>query len=263
MKYAFMTFSCPELTLEQALATAREYGYDGIEPRGEANQKHGVEPTTSAAEREAIKRTAEESGIALCCIATSCRYANPETSDDAVGRTRQFIDLAGDVGVPRLRVFGGPIGEGLDREQATELVVKCLASVADQAVEREVALCMETHDDWCDPQHVAEVMRRINHPGIAVNWDIMHPVRTTGATMAEAYETLKPWIKHVHFHDGVMEDESNTLRLIGEGIIDHRAAVKLLMADGYQDYLSGEWINWTPYQEHLPAELATMKSYEA
>ena len=43
MKFAFMTFSCPDLDLDQVLAMAREFGYDGIEPRVSANHQHGVE----------------------------------------------------------------------------------------------------------------------------------------------------------------------------------------------------------------------------
>ncbi|MDO9465317.1 MAG: hypothetical protein Q7J67_08480 [bacterium] len=31
---------------------------------------------------------------------------------------------------------------------------------------------------------------------------------------------------------------------------------------GYDDFLSGEWINWEPYETHLPRELSTMKRYE-
>jgi sugar phosphate isomerase/epimerase len=48
---------------------------------------------------------------------------------------------------------------------------------------------------------------------------------------------------------------------VGEGDIDHKTAVELLERMGYDGYMSGEWINWQPYEEHLPRELATMKTY--
>jgi hypothetical protein len=38
--------------------------------------------------------------------------------------------------------------------------------------------------------------------------------------------------------------------------------VELLQAMPYTGYLSGEWINWEPYEMHLPRELAAMKAYE-
>jgi sugar phosphate isomerase/epimerase len=65
----------------------------------------------------------------------------------------------------------------------------------------------------------------------------------------------------VHFHDGTKDRQ---LKPIGQGIVDHKAAVKLLMNDGYSGFLSGEWIKWEiPYTEHLPTEIQTMKRYES
>jgi len=121
---------------------------------------------------------------------------------------------------------------------------------------------METHDAWCDPRHVAEVMRRVDHPSIGVNWDMMHPVRTAGVGIQQSFDTLRDWIRHVHFHDGVDKDGELKMVPIGWGTIDHRTAVRLLRKAGYDGYLSGEWINWEPWEIHLPRELATMKAYE-
>ena len=262
MKYAFMTFACPELPLDESLALARRYGYDGIEPRTACGHKHGVELVADAAQRRDIRKKAEETGIALCCIATGCQYSNPAGAAQAAEETRAYVDLAADVGSRRLRVFGGVIPDGLDRAESAESIVESLKFVADHAEKRGVIVCIETHDNWCDPEHMAEIMRRVDHPAIAVNWDIMHPVRQTNATMESAFQTLKPWIKHVHFHDGI--NDANALKFvpIGEGMVDHKSAVTLLRAMPYNDFLSGEWIEWKPYDEFLGSELATMKSYE-
>ena len=131
------------------------------------------------------------------------------------------------------------------------------------AGERNVTVAIETHDDWCHPGYIAEIMRRVDHPAIAVNWDIMHPVRQGGAVMNSAFETLKPWIRHVHFHDGLDIDDKLQLLPIGQGMIDHATAVKHLISMGYDGFLSGEWIDWKPYADYLGSELATMKKYEA
>ena len=262
MKYAFMSFSCPKLGLDAFLAAAAHYGYEGVEPRIACGHQHGIELAASPVARRAARRTAEKSGIALCCLATSCSYANPATSEAQVAETLRAIDLAGDVGSPRLRVFGGKIPDGVSRDQAMESVVRSLQGVADRAAARGVTVCMETHDSWCDPAHVAEVMRRVNHPAVAVNWDIMHPVRVAGATMDAAFAALRPWVRHVHFHDGKTEKGKLVFTPIGTGEVDHRRAVALLKGVGYEGFLSGEWIDWEPYESHLPCELATMRRYE-
>ncbi len=176
LKYAFMSFSTPALSLEDTLALAKRLGYDGIEPRIEAGHRHGIEMDASPAQRAEARQKAVDSGIALCCIATSRMYANPDTRPQEIEMTRRCIDLAADVGAPCIRVFGGVLPEGLSREAAIEGVAECLRAVADRAGERGVAVCVETHDDWSDPRPLAEVMKRVNHPAVAVNWDFLHPV---------------------------------------------------------------------------------------
>lgn len=262
MKYSFMSFSTPTLSLTEMLDVAKQYGYDGIEPRLDAQHAHGVEVHTTAEQRAAIRQQADDAGIALACLATSLRYADPGQTEDMLRQTHERIDLAGDVGTPSMRVFGGGIPEGVTREQAIHLLVESLSSVADHAGERGVTLCLETHDDWCNPAHVAAVVEQVNHPAIAVNWDIMHPVRTKNATMDESFETLQPWIRHLHVHDGRVVEGTSQLCPIGEGDIDHKRAIELLMKTNYQGFISGEWINWEPYEKHLPRELTTLKRYE-
>ncbi len=261
MKYSFMSFSCPELSLDEMLGIAAEYGYDGVEPRVESKHRHGIELEASPAYRAEARMKAIESGIAFSCVATSCRYADPASCQKHVDDTLRYIDLAGDIGAPTIRVFGGAIPAGLDREAAIEAVVAALRQVAGHAAARGVKVCLETHDHWCLPAHVAEIMRRVNHPAIRVNWDIMHPVRVEKVDMADAYATLKTWISHCHFHDGMTADGKLIMLPIGEGEIDHATALAVLEADGFAGYMSGEWINWQPYAEHLPRELATMKGF--
>lgn len=40
MKYSFISVSCPDLTLDALLETAKRFGYGGIEPRIQANHAH-------------------------------------------------------------------------------------------------------------------------------------------------------------------------------------------------------------------------------
>ncbi len=262
MKYAFMSFSCPQLSLDEVLALAAKYGYDGIEPRLDAKHGHGIEVDASAEARREVRRKVEDSPVALACLATSCMYADPRGAKARVEETLRCVDLAADVGAPRLRVFGGKVPEGVGRERATDSLANCLQQVAPHAQERGVRVCIETHDDWSHPAHLAEVMRRVNHPAIAINWDLMHPVRQGGLTMDQAFEIVRPWLGHVHFHDGLKRLDKLVMVPVGHGELDHRRAVQLLLGMGYDGYLSGEWINWEPYEVHLPRELAVMKAYE-
>lgn len=263
MNYSFMTFSCPEASLAEALEMAKRFGYDGLEPRISAGHSHGIELESDAAAREAVRRQAVASGVALCCLATSCKYADPATAADQVSETLQAIDLAADVGAPRIRVFGGQLPEGRTRGESVDLLVESLKQVADRALERAVTVCLETHDDWCDPAHVAEVVGRVDSAAVAVNWDVMHPVRAGGSTMDAAFEALRPWIRHLHVHDGTCRRDKLKMVPIGEGDFDHKRVIELLKTIDYDGYISGEWIKWEPAETHLPRELATLKRYES
>jgi len=262
MKYSFMSFSTPELGLGEMLQVAEELGYDGIEPRLDAGHAHGIERETDSDTRARIKEKVDASGVELACLATSCSYANPDTVGDMIVRTHECIDLAADVGAPVIRVFGGAISTGVTRDRAVDLLVSALRSVAPHASNRGVRVCLETHDSWCDPKQVARVLEGVSDPSIGVNWDIMHPVRTGLATIDESFDILKPWIGHLHIHDGKIKGGNMDLVPIGTGDVDHRRVIKLLKTVSFCGYLSGEWIGWEPYQVHLPRELATLKAYE-
>ncbi len=263
MKYSFMSFSCPERDVDGLIETAEKYGYEGVEPRVASRHAHGIELEADKNFRSMVKRKFSESGIQISCLATSCKYADPASSDEQVSLTEKYIELARDTGAPGIRVFGGLLPEGVSREDAIENVSLCLGRVSAAAEKARVAVYFETHDDWCDPEHVAEVMKKAAHPFIRVNWDIMHPVRRAGKTVDESFNALKPWIAHVHFHDGVTTaDGKPKLLPVGEGIIDHRRAAELLSRESYGGFLSGEWINWEPCDAHLPREIATMRNYE-
>jgi fatty-acyl-CoA synthase len=262
MKYAFMSSSCPQLSFAQMLALAMRFGYEGIEPRAEWQHAHGVELSIPPSQRRTMRQLLQTNGIALCCIATGCRYADGDGQAQQIQQTLRYLDLAADLGCPRIRVFGGPVPQRYTREQATELVVTALRRIAPHAEDRGITVCLETHDDWSNPDHCAQVMRQVNHPSVAVTWDVMHPVRQSGWTIPASYEVLRPWVRHVHFHDGTSQSEKLELRPVGQGRIDHRQVVRCLLADQYPGFLSGEWINWEPYAVHLPRELATMRDYE-
>ncbi len=261
MKYAFMSFSCTEADLDQMLDLAQRYGYDGIEPRTGGMHKHGVEPELNADERKRVLDTANDRGVAIACIAVGSRFADPTTAAAHLAEAEAGIRLAHDLDCGIVRVFGGKMPDD-NREAAIERMAGALTQLAPIAADNGVTVCLETHDDWCDPAHVVAVMKAVDHPSIGVNWDVMHPVRNHLATMEESYRLLAPWIRHVHIHDGMADPVNLAFRAFGQGEYDLETVFRSLATSGYQGYLSGEWINWEPAEVHLPREIRDMRAFE-
>ncbi len=266
MKVSFMTWACPEWDLNKILTAAVQYGYDGVEPRAEADQKHGIEVTTTKKQRAEIRKQFEDMGVQMSCIATSRRYALEEEDErrESVEMTKRFVDLAADLGCPNIRVFGGPTPEGMSREDAQKIVAEALAEIGPYAAERGVCVCLETHDDYSLADWCAATVKMAGAEGLGICWDIMHPYRH-GQSIAEAFEAVKDYVRHCHVHDGVRPADGGPggweLALMGQGDIPTEEAVKLLATIDFQGHLSGEHIKFLPPEQLLPHEVKVLREY--
>ncbi|MCM8765189.1 MAG: sugar phosphate isomerase/epimerase [Candidatus Omnitrophica bacterium] len=263
MRFSFMSFSCPEANLVEMLEYARKYGYDGVEPRSQAQHNHGIELDASNKKREEIKRTFEDSGIECACLATSLRYCfvSPVKRKESIETTKAFIDLAVAIGTKRIRVFGGIPDNEISVNDAVKIVGECLGTVAEYAEKNKIFLCLETHDFFSRADIAAQAVKIADSPYIRINWDIMHPY-TKGMAIKEAFDCVKDLVEHCHIHDGVYDAERNVkLTLMGEGEIPYKEALNLLEQMNYQGYLSGEYIKaWEP-DVVLPHDIKIMKTY--
>lgn len=258
MKYSFMSFSSTDLTLDETICLAKKIGYDSIELRLNSNHKHNVEVTSTKEELEAVKKLLKDNQFSICCIATSCVFCDPKTRAKNIQDGKDAIDLAVNLGVKKLRVFGGSYPETISYEDAFNGLVAALTELSDYIGENDVTLCVETHDSWCNPSNVIDVINAVNRKNIKVNWDIMHTALTAKKTMTETFEILKGTIEHVHIHDGIRPEGALTFLPIGKGEVDHNVALKLLSDSNYQGYLSGEWISWDE-PNYLATELKKLK----
>ena len=253
----------PRSTLAEVLAAACELGYDGIEPRLDAKHAHGIELSIGPAQRKTVRMQFHDAGVAVACISTPCSFSNPAKCEAQVELAKRYIDLAADLGCRRIRVFGGEVPEGLQRDAAQASIITSLRSLAPHAQSRSVTVCMETHDAWCDTAIVAFMMDELNHPHVGVVWDIMHTQRGGHATVEEAGKALRPWIRHVHVHDGLARTDVLRIVPIGAGHFDHAAVLRVLLHDHYSGFVSGEWIESRMEPElfdgHLRRELHTLR----
>ena len=232
----------PEWSLPEILATAAELGYDGLEPRIDAQHQHGLEVSLSAAGRADARRQAAAAGVELACLATSLQFIKVASPDreTLLEETAARIELAADLGIPGLRVFAGGLPAGTSLDDGLAAAADNLHHAAELAGRAGVELWLETHDTVSKAVLAAKIVRGANHPAAKINYDVMHPYRY-GETLAETFAALEGLVRHTHFHDSVASANEVTITRFGAGQLPLVEMLSWLKLQGFTGYLSGEW----------------------
>ncbi len=236
MKISFMTFACPEWSLDEVIDAAGRYGYHGVEFRCDAKHAHGLEVYIGDNERKAIARKLEKADIEICCLATSLQFAREVVHDEAPAR----IKLAADLGCPALRVFCGPPPTEMDDDTLIRTVAENLRAIATLAEQSQVQLWLETHDRMSKATLAAPAVRMANHPNVGLNYDNMHPYRQ-GEPLETTLAQVDGLVRHTHFHDAINAPDKVIVTPFGKGQMPLDEMFTGLLDMGYDGYISGEW----------------------
>jgi sugar phosphate isomerase/epimerase len=250
MRLSFMTFACPTWPLADVLEAARAYGYDGLEPRLDVAHAHGIEIALDQGGRRAVRAAAADSGIELCCLATSLGFAvtEPPKRAELLAAATERLRLAADLGAPGIRVFAGGVSAGTPLEEALSACAENLRAAGDVAADLGVELWLETHDTVSRGELAGQVVNAADHRAVHINYDILHPVRL-GESLDDTFAALAGHIRHSHWHDARLRPDQLDITPIGEGELPLAEIVARLAAVGFEGYLSGEW-----FVEQMSAE---------
>jgi sugar phosphate isomerase/epimerase len=203
MKLSLDTYSIgTNLTLRDLLELLPANGFDGVEFRCEAGQKHGVEPETGPEERRRVRTLLSQAGLAVSCLSTSQRYESPDPAvrKAAIERTVQFIDLAADLECGRIRVFGNNFPEDIPREQVVQYVGKSLKKCGQHAEGKGVDVLLEMHGQFYYWEYCLGAVQIADHPNVAINYNCDLKDLVNGS-VAYTFNQVKDHVRHVHMHD--------------------------------------------------------------
>lgn len=244
MHLATMTSVCPDWTLDTIASAMKRHGYRGLEPRVEWDHAAGIEASMTPAERRAARDRLAGEGLEFCCVATGARMAAADPAERArqVEDLRRYIELAGDLGAPYVRTFGGEHA-ARDLLLIVDYVADGYRAVMDEAEARSVTVLMETHDRWSASAPVRAVVERVGHDRCAVLWDLLHPMRLLERPEVTA-QNLAGLVRHLHVHDcDYGPDGSARTVALGAGRYDHEPPLRLLAEAGFDGYCSVEVIH--------------------
>jgi len=268
MRFGFMTSVTPNWSLEEVVEIASRFGYQAIEPRVEWGHAAEVGLDSTPQQRKDARNLLEAAGIRFASLALGTRLARATATErqESVDQIARYAELAADLGAPVLRVFGGPLPDGADMTAGRQWAAGTLGQAAERAAEWGVTPCLETHDDFRNPGDVVQVVEAAAHPNVGVVWHPNHHLRL-GIPLAEGYQLLAPWIRHVHINEEPLANDpadANRPLRFGDGSAGLEATVHLLKHDNYKGAVCWEWLNGrksgyvdpTPFLEQNAGSLA-------
>ena len=203
MKLSLDTYSIgTDFTLRALIELLTESGFDGVEFRCEANQRHGVELEAPPEERRRIRALLESAGIEVACLSTGQRYDSPDAAvrQAAIERTKQFIDLAADLGCGRIRVFGNDFPAGVPKTQVVQYVGESLRACGEHAEGKGVDVLLEMHGEFYYWEYALGAVRIADHPNVAINYNCDLRDLVNGS-VAHTFGQVKDNVRHVHLHE--------------------------------------------------------------
>ena len=247
MKLSFSTLGCPNWSFDEIALRASQYGYDGVAFRGIGGELDLTKvPNSSPPALANTRHRLKEAGLATSMVLTSAvmMIAEPEKLEASLQLGQSHIDIASALECPYIRVFGGQMPVGISHAAAVRRAGERLHRLGDYAARRGVDVLIETHDDWVVTSRLRRAVEAADHPNVGVLWDVHHPVRIAGESMAQAWANIGSWVRSVDVKDSVTDFEARLgyrYVQIGDGEIPLKDALQILKAAGFDGWLTFEW----------------------
>jgi len=165
-----LTGKQPEMTLLDFVTLCAEIGFDGVE----LTSYYFPQPITPAYLSQ-LKRHCFLLGLEVSGTAVGNRFTlapGPER-DKQVGMVKQWLEYAGQLGAPCMRVFAGGTPQGSTDQQARTWVAECLLECAPAAAEHGVMLALENHGGvTATADGVLEILGQVDSDWVGANLDL-------------------------------------------------------------------------------------------
>lgn len=235
-----------ETPLEKQLEITGKLGLDLLELSIAGHHNDALQLDASAGKIAEIRKLFKGYGISLNCASTGNDFTLPEKTDNLkqLESVKRVIDIAGEVGAERLRVFAGfsPVADVTgDR---WNVMIDCLRQVAEYAAAKGIIPAIETHGGvtaaadgvihfYSTSSHPATLQKMMAElpESIKITFDPANLYAAGIKHPEEIYIQLKDRIVYAHLKDFIPAG-SDSVRpaACGESAMDWRTLL-LAMAD--------------------------------
>ena len=237
MAYGLIHHNQPDLeSLEDFFEFASEAGFDAVElmpgdvwPEGEENPEAHV---------SAVKKQVDAAGLKVCAVSAGNDfvYLDDDDVEREVRRMERICGLAKILDSSVIRTEGGRAKDEVPEERHVEAMAKCLKRCLAFIERDEIVLAVDNHGMVTnDADLQLRLYKEVDSPFVAATMDTMN-YRWAGhdlETVGRFYETVAPYVRHVHIKDGTGSRGEYRGMVLGEGEIDIPRAIKALVGADY------------------------------
>ena len=219
------------MTLFECIAHVAELGFDGIQIDLTHLTSH------DPAYLKELRSAAQERNLYV-------EYGSAYLAEDS---GVQELRVASSLGAPLMRTFMGfsRFERGTDVAGETSRAVTLLRSLAPQAADLGIRIALENHCD-ATTSELQQVIERVDSPTVGVCVDLGNFMIHLENPVA-AVKQLAPYIINTHFKDYDMKMENWGFKsygvALGEGVIDLRAVLDMLVNDAHLDRITLEIVS--------------------
>ncbi len=224
------------LTLEGFVDTCAELGLEGVELTAY------YFPSTERAYLNRLKRHCFRRGMHILATAIGSNFtiADADRRREQVRAATAWIEHSVALGAPCMRVFAGPVAEGVAEETASGWAIECLRECVEYAANQGVVIALENHGGvTARADQVLRIAAALESQWFGLNLDFGNFRDDPYAEIEQAAPLA------VTTHAKVATRSAG-----GVVPVDYRRVRRIMEGVGYQGYISVE------YEESEPAATA-------
>ena len=228
LKLGLMTYTLgKDWDIETIIKNCTETGWVHAELR--TTHGHGVEVSLNQTQRAEVKKRFEDSPMEAISLASGFQYWYPDPAElkKNIEGTKEYLQLAADVGAIGIRVFPNASAEDVSSEKMLKQTGKALAEVGEfgHNLGVDVRVCVHGKGTGNIPA-MKKILDYSNSDHVYINWNCMAS-DTEGEGLEENFNMIKDRIRGVHLHE-LHSD------------YPYRNFLKLLRESGYKGYCNAE-----------------------
>jgi len=239
------------VVLEEAIRRTAKAGFEGIDVW--ADSPHLDPLRKDPAYRKSIKKQVADAGMEICALSVNggalarrynLSYSKDWVRQQTVDYYKRCVDLAGEIGCPRINLISGHMMADTTREQAWKWNYEGMLAVCEYAGKNRVTMCLHTLTPSESRVVVTlddalQMHQQINHPSCKIMLDTADQ-NITDPDLTTAVQKAAKHLDYVH----VSDNEGSGLGLVhmipGRGTVNWKVFFSALRDAGYNGCITAQ-----------------------